>query len=72
MPPAELEAVLMSHPDVDDAGVIGLPDQSAGELPLAWVVRKPSATVTEQQLRQFVDGQSQRLRHVTYLFISES
>jgi len=62
----------MSHPDVDDAGVIGLPDQSAGELPLAWVVRKPSATVTEQQLRQFVDGQSQRLRHVTYLFISES
>jgi len=72
VPPAELEAVLMSHPDVDDAGVIGLPDQSAGELPLAWVVRKPSATVTEQQLRQFVDGQSQRLRHVTYLFISES
>ena len=72
MPPAELEAVLMSHPDVDDAGVIGLPDQSAGELPLAWVVRKPLATVTEQQLRQFVDGQSQRLRHVTYLFISES
>ena len=49
--------MLLSHPDVADAGVIGLPDLSAGELPLAWVVRKPSATVSEHQLRQFVDGQ---------------
>ena len=56
VPPAELEAVLLSHPEVADAGVIGLPDVSAGELPVAWVVGKPSATVTDLQLRQFVDG----------------
>lgn len=72
MPPTELETLLMSHPDVDDVAVIALPDPSAGELPLAWVVKKESSSITEQQLRQFVDGQSQRLRHVTYLFISES
>jgi acyl-CoA synthetase (AMP-forming)/AMP-acid ligase II len=54
--PAELEAVLMSHPQVADAGVVGLPDSSAGELPLAWVVRKPNVTVTESELQQFVDG----------------
>jgi len=57
VPPAELEAVLLSHPDVADAGVVGIPDPSAGELPVAWVVRRESATVTEHQLRQFVDGQ---------------
>jgi len=56
VPPAELESVLLSHPDVADAGVVGSPDPAAGELPLAWVVRKPTATVNEQQLRQFVDG----------------
>jgi acyl-coenzyme A synthetase/AMP-(fatty) acid ligase len=38
-----------------DAAVVGLPDPSAGELPLAFVVRKPGATVTESELQQFVD-----------------
>jgi acyl-CoA synthetase (AMP-forming)/AMP-acid ligase II len=38
VPPAELEAVLVSHPKVKDAGVIGLPDPECGELPKAFVV----------------------------------
>jgi acyl-CoA synthetase (AMP-forming)/AMP-acid ligase II len=53
--PSELEYVLLSHTQVMDAGVVGLPDPSAGELPLAFVVRKPGATVTESELQQFVD-----------------
>jgi len=32
VPPAELEAVLLRHPDVTDAAVIGLPDDEAGEV----------------------------------------
>ena len=56
MAPAELEAVLMSHPQVADAGVVGQPDPKAGELPTAWVVKKPDATVTEQELLQYVSG----------------
>jgi len=35
--PAELEGFLLDHPDVADAGVVGMPDESAGELPLAFV-----------------------------------
>ncbi|HEX8053577.1 MAG TPA: 4-coumarate--CoA ligase family protein [Thermoleophilaceae bacterium] len=36
--PAELEALLINHPDVQDVAVIGVPDEEAGELPKAYVV----------------------------------
>jgi acyl-CoA synthetase (AMP-forming)/AMP-acid ligase II len=38
--PAELEAILLAHPAVADAGVVGLPDDEAGEVPKAFVVRR--------------------------------
>lgn len=37
-------------------GVIGLPDPDAGELPLAFVVRKDGAKVTEKELQDYVAG----------------
>ena len=56
--PTELEAVLLSHQDVADAAVVGLPDTDAGELPMAFVVRRDGSTVTENQLVNFVSGKS--------------
>ena len=56
VPPAELENTLLSHPDVADAGVTGLPDQLAGEVPFAYVVLKPGRKLTEQQLHTFING----------------
>ncbi|XP_038057598.1 4-coumarate--CoA ligase 1-like isoform X2 [Patiria miniata] len=47
VPPAELEALLLTHPEVLDAAVIGVPDQAAGELPRAFVVRKSGGLTTE-------------------------
>jgi acyl-CoA synthetase (AMP-forming)/AMP-acid ligase II len=38
--PAELEALLFTHPDVADAAVIGRADERAGELPVAYVVAR--------------------------------
>jgi acyl-CoA synthetase (AMP-forming)/AMP-acid ligase II len=38
VPPAELEAILLSHPAVSDAAVIPVPDEEAGEIPKAFVV----------------------------------
>ena len=38
VPPAELEAVLVSHPKVKDAGVVGVPMEDGGEAPKAFVV----------------------------------
>ncbi|XP_029207684.2 surfactin synthase subunit 1-like [Acropora millepora] len=55
VPPAELEALLVSHPDIQDAAVVGVPDVEAGELPMAFVVRKPNAALTEGDVKTFVD-----------------
>ena len=41
VPPAELEALIVTHPAVADVAVIGVPDVEAGELPKAFVVLKP-------------------------------
>ena len=40
--PAELEAHLLSHPAVSDVAVIAVPDDAAGELPKAFVVKSSS------------------------------
>jgi acyl-CoA synthetase (AMP-forming)/AMP-acid ligase II len=45
--PAELEAILLSHPAVADAAVIPSPDEEAGEVPKAFVVLKNEATPEE-------------------------
>ena len=41
VPPAELEALLLTHPAVADAAVIGEPDDEAGEIPVGFVALKP-------------------------------
>jgi acyl-CoA synthetase (AMP-forming)/AMP-acid ligase II len=54
--PAELEAVLISHPDVSDCAVVGIPDEHAGELPMAFVVAATEA-FDAQAVMQFVGAQ---------------
>ncbi|HEU5437688.1 MAG TPA: AMP-binding protein [Ktedonobacterales bacterium] len=52
--PAELEALLLAHPAVADAAVIPSPDEEAGEVPKAFVVLKPNATATSDELMAYV------------------
>lgn len=49
--PAEIEGVLVAHPDIVDAGVIGLKDERWGEVPVAFVVLKN--TLTEDEIVQY-------------------
>jgi fatty-acyl-CoA synthase len=50
----ELEGLLMAHPEVAEAAVIAVPDPKWTERPLACVVLKDGATVTIEQLRDFL------------------
>ncbi|HUR49102.1 MAG TPA: AMP-binding protein [Acidimicrobiales bacterium] len=70
VPPAELEALLLTHPQVADAAVIGVPHDEAGELPAAFVVLKSGAEVTAADLQEFVAGQVatyKQIRRVTFV-----
>ncbi|GAA3404547.1 long-chain fatty acid--CoA ligase [Paenibacillus hodogayensis] len=51
--PREVEEVLFEHPDVQEAAVIGIPDEYRGETVKAFVVRKPGTDVSEQALNGF-------------------
>jgi long-chain acyl-CoA synthetase len=48
--PREIEEIMLDHPDITQAAVIGVPHQSHGEEVKAFVVRAPGATLTEQEL----------------------
>ena len=52
--PAELESVVQAHPAVADAAVIPSPDDEAGEVPKAFIVLKPGAEATAEEIMDFV------------------
>jgi fatty-acyl-CoA synthase len=68
----EVEGVLLRHPAVHEAAVVGLPDVKWGESPHAFVVLKPGATATAEELRTFV---RERLAHFktphSFKFVTE-
>ncbi|OCA91469.1 O-succinylbenzoate-CoA ligase [Bacillus sp. FJAT-27225] len=51
--PAEVESVLVSHPDIWDAGVTGVPDDRWGQVPAAFIIPMEGRTLTEEDLRDY-------------------
>jgi fatty-acyl-CoA synthase len=49
----EVEGVLLRHPAVLEVGIVGMPHEKWGESPHAFVVLRPEADATEDELRQF-------------------
>ncbi|MFD5463386.1 4-coumarate--CoA ligase family protein [Kitasatospora sp. NPDC127059] len=54
--PAELEAVLLGHPQIADAAVIGVRDADGTECPKAFVVRAPGSGLTAEEVTGYVAG----------------
>jgi acyl-CoA synthetase (AMP-forming)/AMP-acid ligase II len=69
--PAELEAVLLGHPGIADAAVIGIRDEQTGEeLPKAFVVRTAGTQLGEQEIMDFVAGRvapHKKIRSVEFI-----
>ncbi|XP_038977105.1 4-coumarate--CoA ligase-like 4 [Phoenix dactylifera] len=70
VPPAELEAVLLTHPEITDAAVIPFPDREVGQYPMAYVVRKAGSQFSEAGVMEFVAKQVapyKRIRKVAFV-----
>nr|AAT02218.1 4-coumarate-CoA ligase [Agastache rugosa] len=57
VPPAELEALLISHSQIFDAAVVPQKDDAAGEVPVAFVVPANGSELTEEAVKEFVSKQ---------------
>ncbi|MQL92552.1 hypothetical protein Taro_025180 [Colocasia esculenta] len=57
VPPAELEALLITNPSIADAAVVPDTDEAAGEVPVAFVVRSTGVDLTEDAVKEFVAKQ---------------
>jgi acyl-coenzyme A synthetase/AMP-(fatty) acid ligase len=64
--PAELEGLLLTHPEIMDAAVVPLPDDEAGEVPTAYVVRAAGSNLSKSEVIAFIHKQ---VRFLWGLFI---
>ncbi|AXI55916.1 4-coumarate--CoA ligase family protein [Sulfitobacter sp. JL08] len=68
--PAELEATLMAHDAIADAAVIGIPDDEAGEVPMAFVVLTSGQSLNEDEVKAHVAehlSHYKQVRHVSFI-----
>ncbi len=54
--PKEVELVLSQHPDVEDVAVVGVPDETWGEVGHAFVVPRPNTNPTQEEIIAFCQG----------------
>ncbi len=72
VPPAELEALLLTHPKIADAAVIGVLDEEAGEIPKAFIVTAPGQDLSAEDVQEFVAGKVASYKKVRIVeFIDE-
>lgn len=70
--PAELEAMLIAHPNVSEAAVVPMKDEAAGEVPVAFVVRANGSQITEDDIKQYISKQVVFYKRVHRVFFVDT
>ncbi|OMO65969.1 AMP-dependent synthetase/ligase [Corchorus olitorius] len=70
--PAELEAMLIAHPEIIDAAVVAMKDEVAGEVPVAFVVKSEKSGITEDEIKQYISKQVVFYKRISRVFFMES
>jgi fatty-acyl-CoA synthase len=69
--PREIEEFLYGHPDVADVQVIGVPDARYGEELMAWIILRPGASLTEDDVKAFCRGTIAHFKVPRYVKVVE-
>ncbi|KAJ0895350.1 putative 4-coumarate--CoA ligase [Helianthus annuus] len=70
--PAELEALLLTHPEISDVAVVPMVNEAAGEVPVAFVVKTKDSIVTEDDIKQFVHKQVVFYKRINRVFFIDT
>ncbi|KAL6977722.1 4-coumarate--CoA ligase 1 [Sarracenia purpurea var. burkii] len=70
--PAELEAMLLAHPNLSDAAVVPMKDEAAGEVPVAFVVRANGSKITEDEIKQYISKQVVFYKRINRVFFVDT
>ena len=70
--PAELEALIITHPKVADVAVIGIPDDEAGEIPKAFITPVEGETVTLEEIQELVGAHLVSYKQVRQIEVIEA
>ena len=70
--PREIEEFLYTHPAIGDVQVIGVPDQRYGEELMAWVILRPGASLSEDEVKAFCKGQIAHFKIPRYVKFVDS
>ncbi|GAA5236726.1 acyl--CoA ligase [Verticiella sediminum] len=72
MYPGEIELLLEKHPGVAQAAVVPVPDEIKGQIPAAFIVRKPGSSVTEDEIKAYALANGPVYQHPRFVrFIDE-
>ncbi len=69
--PKEVETIVLTHPAVANVGVVPVPHAVKGEAPVAFVVRRPGAEVTEDELKAYFLARGPAYAHPRRIFFVE-
>ncbi|MCL7040419.1 hypothetical protein MKW94_001493 [Papaver nudicaule] len=70
--PAELEAMLVAHPNINDAAVVSMKDEAVGEFPVAFVIRSNGSQITEQEIKKYISDQVVFYKRIHKVFFPET
>ncbi len=70
--PRDIEEIIVKHPDVREVAVFGIPDEKWGETPVAAVILQPGATITANELRDWINERVEaRFQRVSRVIVRE-